>query len=291
MIPAVHRDGNQRRQARYTLTETKHGQVWGVCDTVDGLFGEPRRGTYELFGWVPEAVDVQGWIGSRVWLVPDDETPEPWLLKGTRRSLNLEDAVLEIRDDLGELLSERPLWTRVGVWRPSFYGADSGADLIDLEVDRESFAPVPEHARTVWERWLTGPPSGMASWADLDTRRRSSWLDLVQERRCRRPRRDRPTGHAYALDGRHITDVPGRYRALGEAVNGPGGCFGGCLAALDDCLRGTFGYTAPATLVRRNAATAHEHLSHVLTPDGRPYDLIAETLDVLAEGGMRVTFV
>lgn len=72
-------------------------------------------------------------------------------------------------------------------------------------------------------------------------------------------------------------------------MNGPGGYFGGCLDALTDCLRGTFGYTAPATLLRRDAATAREHLPRVLTPDGRPYDLIAEVLDVLAKGGMQVT--
>ncbi|MGR7001821.1 barstar family protein [Yinghuangia aomiensis] len=36
--------------------------------------------------------------------------------------------------------------------------------------------------------------------------------------------------------------------ALGETVNGPGGYFGGNLDALDDCLGGTFGYTAPGTL-------------------------------------------
>lgn len=164
------------------------------------------------------------------------------------------------------MLTERPLWTSVSAWRPSSYGAD----LIDLELDGESFAPVPEHARTVWERRLTGPPSGVGSWAGLDTRCRSSWLDLVRERGCRRPRRDRPAGHTYELDGQHVTDVPGLYPALGEAVNGPGGYLGGRPAALAECLRGTFGYTGPATLLWRNAATAHEHLSPVLAPDGRP---------------------
>lgn len=77
--------------------------------------------------------------------------------------------------------------------------------------------------------------------------------------------------------------------ALGEAVNGPGGYFGGCLAALDDCLRGTFGYTAPATLLWRDAATAREHLSRTLALDGRPYNLFSGLLDVLAEGGMHGT--
>ncbi|SDL00148.1 Barstar (barnase inhibitor) [Streptomyces indicus] len=68
-----------------------------------------------------------------------------------------------------------------------------------------------------------------------------------------------------------------------------GGYFGGCLAALDDCLRGDFGYTAPATLLWRDAATARKHLSHALTPDGQPYDLFAAALEALAEGGMDVT--
>ncbi|WP_043664997.1 barstar family protein [Streptomyces xylophagus] len=346
MISTVHEDKDHRRQGRYALTETAHGQVWGVCDAVEGLFGEPSGG-----------------LGSnRVWLVRDDETLEPWpledtesvgrlrcadsliltglddyegppegyrgpvrvhnerqwlgscrefarilpqervapplvlrglaqgdalraaLSKNTRRSLNLEEAALEIRDDHGELLTDRLLNARVRAWRPSSYGAD----LIDLELDGELFEPVPDYARTIWKRWLAGPPISFGAWAGLDTRHRWVWLDLVQERGFRRSRGDRPAGHAYELDGRHVTDVPGLYLALGEAVNGPGGYFGGCLAAVDDCLRGTFGYTAPATLLWRNAATAHEYLSHVLTPAGRPYDLFAEALDTLAEGGVRV---
>ncbi|WKX68662.1 barstar family protein [Streptomyces sp. XD-27] len=359
----MHEDREHGGQARYALTETEHGHVWGVCAEADGLFGELRRGTYELFGWVPEGAEVRGWAGSRVWLVPEDVALGPWLLedaeslgrppgadglvltglddyegppeghrgsvrvhdghrwlgscrefarvvppeqvalplvlrglaqseelrralmKGTRRALDLEEASLEIRDDRGEPLTERLLRATIRAWHPSVLGAD----LIDLELDGRLFTPVPEHARPIWERWLVGPPDEPGAWAGLDTRQRGTWLDLVQERACRRAHRDRPAGHAYELDGRHITDVPGLYLALGEAVNGPGGYFGGCLDALDDCLRGTFGYTAPATLLWRNAATAREHLSRALTPDGRPYDLFAEVLDVLAEGGMRVT--
>lgn len=363
MITTVREDWDHRRHGRYTLTETEHGHVLGVCAAVDGFFGEPQRGTYELFGWVPEDAQVRGWVGSRVWLVPDDNAHEPWLLedaetpgqplgtdslvltglddyegppeghmghvrvhdghqwlgscreftrvlpaeptapplvlrglaqgdplraalgKGTRRALDLEEAALEIQDDQGEPLTDRLLWTKVRSWHPSSYGTD----LIDLELDGELFTPVPEYARPIWEQWLAGPPDTLGAWADLDTRRRGAWLDLVRERACRRSHRDRPIGHAYELDGRHITDEPGLYLALGEAVNGPGGYFGGCLAALDDCLRGTFGYTAPATLLWWNAVTAREHLSQTLTPDGQPYDLFSEVLDALAEGGMHVT--
>lgn len=362
MIPTVREDMARGGHGRYRLTETEHGHVWGVCAAADGLFGEPRRGTYELFDWVPEGAGPHGWAGSRVWLVPDDEALGPWLLedaevpgrpgtdhlvltglddyegppeghggrvrvhderrwlgscrefarvlppgrlppplvlrglapgarlgaaltKGTRRALDLEQAALEIQDDQGGPLVERLLWARVTAWRPSC----RGTDLIDLELDGYFFAPVPEHARPVWERWLAGPPDTPGAWAGLDTRRRGAWLDIVRERARWRTDPDRPAGHAYELDGRHVTDEPSLYLALGEAVNGPGGYFGGCPAALADCLGGTFGHTPPATLLWRDAATAREHLSRALTPDGRPYDLFATALEILAEGGIRVT--
>lgn len=359
----VQEDGKQRGHGRYALTSTEDDHVWGVCAAVDGLFGEPRRGTYELFGWTPEDVEVRGRLGGQVWLVPDDEAHEPWLLedtespgrargtdslvltglddyegppeghrgrvrvhdghhwlgscreftrvlppertagplvlrglvpsdrlraalrKGTRRALDLEQVALEIRDDRGELLTERLLWTKVDTWHPSSHGPD----LIDLALDAEHFTPVPEHARPLWEQWLTGPPVTPGTWTRLDTRSRAAWLDLVRDRACRRTHADRPSGRSYALDGRHITDEPGLYLALGEAVNGPGGYFGGCLGALDDCLRGNFGYTAPATLLWRGSATASEHLSRTLTADGHPYDLYAAALDALAEGGLHIT--
>ncbi|MFD0532212.1 barstar family protein [Kitasatospora arboriphila] len=363
----MHEDGNHRLLTRHTAAGPEHGPAWGVCAEVDGLFGEPRRATYELFGWAPQA-EVRGWIGSRVWLVPEDETLDPWLvedaecpgrpaadslvltglddhlgppeghrgrvrvhdgqrwlgscreftrvlpadrpapplvlrgllpgdllraapMKGTRKALDLEQAALEIRDDHGDPFTDLPLRTRIIAWYPSAYGAD----LVDLELDGTDFTPVPVHARPVLERWLAGPPDAPGAWAGLDTRRREVWLDVVRDRSCRRVRPDLPAyrtyeldGRTYELDGRHVTDEAGLHLALGEAVNGPGGYFGGCLDALVDCLRGTFGHTAPATLVWREAATAREHLSRRLAWDGRPRDLFAQVLDVLARGGVRV---
>ncbi|MEV0489957.1 barstar family protein [Streptomyces atratus] len=363
MIPIVHENRQHRGQGRYRLTDTGSGHLWGVCAEAEGLFREPRRGTYELFGWVPDEAEVRGWVGSRVWLVPEDRTLDAWLLEdaeslgghpgtdglvltglddyegppeghrapvrlhdgyrwlgscrefarvlppghaepplvlrglapgdrlrraltsGTRRTLDLAEAWLEIRDDRGEPLTDRLLRPTVRSWRSS----SRRPDLIDLELDGE-LAPVPGYAQPIWERWLSGPPDAPGAWAGLDTRQRGAWLDLVRERGCRLEHQDQPTGHAYELEGQHITDEPGLYLALGEAVNGPGGYFGGCLDALVDCLRGNFGYTAPATLLWRDAVTAREHLSRVLAPEGEPYDLVATVLEVLAEGGMRVTF-
>ena len=325
MIPTMHEGRDHRGQGRYTLTDTVDGHVWGSCAEVGGLFGEPRRGTYELFGWVPDGAEVRGWVGSRMWLVPEGETLDAWLLEdaeslgrypgtdslvftglddyegppeghrapvrlhdgyrwlgscqeitrvlppahtapplvlrglapsdrlrralatGTRRALDLEEARLEIRDDRGEALTDRLLRPKVRTWSPSSHGTD----LIDLELDAEHYTPVPGYARPIWKRWLVGPPNASGAWAGLDTRQREAWLDLVRERGCRLEYRHRPGGHDYELDGRHITDEPGLYLALGEAVNGPGGYFGGCLAALVDCLRGNFGSHLP-----RNAALA-----------------------------------
>ncbi|MFJ5730748.1 barstar family protein [Streptomyces paradoxus] len=364
MMHTVRKDRGQGGRGRYALTESEHGHVWGVCSEVEGLFREPRRATYEFFGWVPDGAEVRGWVGCRVWLVPEDTTTDPWLLedaespgprprtdalllkgmddymgppeghrapvrlhdgyrwlgscreftrvlpeeqaapsvvlrglspgdrlrqalaKGSRRALDLDEAWLEIRDDSGEPLTDRLLRPKVRAWRPS----SLGPDLIDLELDEELDRPVPGYARPVWDRWLAGPPEGPNAWAGLDTRQREAWLELVRERGCRLEHQDRPAGQLYELDGRHITDEPGLFLALGEAVNGPGGYFGGCVAALADCLRGNFGYTAPATLLWRNFAPAREYLSQVLTADGEPYDLVAAVLEVLAEGRMRVAW-
>lgn len=48
MIPGVHGDENALGFARYTLTRTEDGHVWGVCAEAEGLFGESQRGTYEF---------------------------------------------------------------------------------------------------------------------------------------------------------------------------------------------------------------------------------------------------
>lgn len=389
--------------AMHALTRTEDDHVWGVCPTVEGLYGDPERGTYELRGWVPDGAGArEGWLGESVWLVPADdergrspwehpEHPEPagyrehdaWLLtdaeavrvtgdlvltgeddhmgppeshrgpvrlhdgrrwlgsceeftrvqpaprprpplvlrglvpgerlraaleKGTRRALELEQVELELRDRRGEPLTGRLMWGRVAGWRPSALGSEPTdqthqldqtdqtdlidlidlIDQIDLELDGTFHHPVPAWARPVWERWLTGPPEEPAAWAGLDTRLRGAWHDLVRERAGHRTFQDRPAGSTYELDGRYVTDEPGFWLALGEAVNGPGGYFGGNFGALHDCLGGFFGFTAPGTLVWRDSAVARTHLSRRLSPEGEPYDFFASILSALTEDGMRV---
>ncbi|MFI5531855.1 barstar family protein [Kitasatospora sp. NPDC051853] len=207
------------------------------------------------------------------------------LAKGTRRSLYLDEAYLEIRDDHGDLLTHRLMWPTVTAWHPS----SAGAGLIDLELDAGPFEPLPDHARPLLERWLAGPPDAPGAWVDLNPRDRQAWLDLVREHGCCTDHHPRPPGQAYELDGRHITDAASLYLALGEAVNGPGGYFGANTAAVDDCLCGSFGHTSPATLLWRHSATAREHLSAELDSDGGQYDLFAVILEIMARHRVTVT--
>jgi hypothetical protein len=81
MILSVDDNGDHPGHGRYALTETAQNHLWGECVAVDGFFGEPQRGMYELFGWVSEGIEVRDWAGSRLWLVPDGEGLESWLLE------------------------------------------------------------------------------------------------------------------------------------------------------------------------------------------------------------------
>jgi hypothetical protein len=83
-------------------------------------------------------------------------------------------------------------------------------------------------------------------------RRHKHQLKRIREKWCRRPRSKRPvidrTSITVILDGSRVLDIPTFHIALGEAVNGPGGYYGGDLGALDDCLRGRFGLIPPFVL-------------------------------------------
>lgn len=105
--------------AMHALTRTEDDHVWGVCPTVEGLYGDPERGTYELRGWVPDGAGArEGWLGESVWLVPADdergrspwehpEHPEPagyrehdaWLLTDAEAVRVTGDLVLTGEDD------------------------------------------------------------------------------------------------------------------------------------------------------------------------------------------------
>ena len=90
---------------------------------------------------------------------------------------------------------------------------------------------------------------------------RFAQLQAVRESWCRDARDvvDR-TDATIELDGRELVDIPSFFLALGRAVNGPDGYFGGCLDALSDCLNGGFGLVAPFTLQIHYADSARNSL-------------------------------
>lgn len=68
--------------ASLALIREEDRHVWGTCAEAEGFFGEPECESYELRGWVPEpaGASADGWLGSRVWLVPEDPGADAWLL-------------------------------------------------------------------------------------------------------------------------------------------------------------------------------------------------------------------
>ncbi len=90
---------------------------------------------------------------------------------------------------------------------------------------------------------------------------RYSQLQVVRESWCRNAHEvhDR-SDVTIELDGRELVDIPSFFLALGRAVNGLDGYYGGCLDAISDCLTGGFGLVAPFTLKIHNAESARNSL-------------------------------
>ncbi|MCO1575107.1 barstar family protein [Crossiella sp. SN42] len=134
-----------------------------------------------------------------------------------------------------------------------------GAGLLDVTVSRDSGVPLPTSALDILEHWPAGPPDRPNLWVGYDEDLRYEWIDAANgHHRSGAP--NRPAGATYELDGRFVTDIAGFYCALGEAINGPGGYFGGNFDALHDCLSDGYGARTPFRLVWRDSAVARAHL-------------------------------
>lgn len=113
-------------------------------------------------------------------------------------------------------------------------------------VDRTG-ARSPNGAQEIQNLWHTGRPTRPNLWSGYDRALRNEWCRAaVTHQRHDLP--DRPAEGTYDLDGRYVTDPEGFYCALGEAINGPGGCFGWNDKALYVCLRGQWGAACPFCL-------------------------------------------
>lgn len=126
-------------------------------------------------------------------------------------------------------------------------------------------------AGQVWARWRPGPPSAPGQWVAGGTPEREAWLEVARNYTGRRVTNPVPVPVA----GEHVTDRPGMYLAIAEAVVGPGGYLGANLDGLHDCLRTV---DTPFDLVWRHSGVATAAV-------GTPVD---DVVAVLTEAGVRV---
>lgn len=166
-------------------------------------------------------------------------------------------------------------------WIPS----SRGRGRIDLTLEPWSERP-PTAAPEVWDLWWQGRPSGPGLWARCGFEGRAFWLRTALDNHIY-GEPDDPPASTYHLDGRHITDEPGFFCALGEAVNGPGGYFGRGCDALSDCLDGRWGAEPPFTLVWHDAEIARSCLGVTPHAGHRP-PTFEELLACFAEKGIDV---
>ncbi|KOG44873.1 Barstar domain containing protein [Streptomyces virginiae] len=164
-----------------------------------------------------------------------------------------------------------------------------GVGLVDLTVTLlcENALPGAERA---WDLLRTGRLNQTGMWHDLAPADRKAWLSVALWSRgyqCR-GKPDAPAGQVFTLNGRHIVDKDSFYCAIGEAINGPGGYFGWNLDALDDCLFGGWGATAPFTLHWDSSAEARARLVERLPVGDREVALFDLLLEIFEKRGVSV---
>ncbi|MFF3085879.1 barstar family protein [Streptomyces nojiriensis] len=164
-----------------------------------------------------------------------------------------------------------------------------GAGLVDLTVTlwcENALAG----AERVWDLIRAGHLTRTGMWHDLAPEDRHAWLSVALWSReyQRQGRPDTLAGQVFTLDGRHIVDRDSFYCAIGEAINGPGGYFGWNLDALDDCLSGGWGATAPFTLHWDSSAEAKARLAERVPAGHGEVSLFDLILEILEERGVSV---
>ncbi|MGW4898489.1 barstar family protein [Kitasatospora sp. NPDC004240] len=243
----------------------------GSCLSIDGLSApRPRRQIQplHLIGCEPAEPLLAELRSPRL---KDDQVIALWAL-----------------DRNGRRMTRYDLYLRPGDVRPSVLGGtliditvpdpSGGAHRLPWLADRPTLA-----ARRVWDVWYDGVPARPNQWAPFDENGRKEWLHL-----CRigpyGPGVGR-SGGTYHLDGRHATDRSGLLLALGEALIGPGGTYGGDLDSVDDHLGGGPSVFAPFTLVWHHADIARAAFEGDPDPRGSYFE---RTVDLLKDSDVTV---
>jgi hypothetical protein len=141
-------------------------------------------------------------------------------------------------------------------------------------------------AEGLWNEWASARPATKNLWAMLPLEGREAWLEVAGISQHANPRSILP-GPLLKLDGTYAAEPFSFLCAIGEAARGPGGFFGGNLAALEDYSQG-FRAAGVNTLVWVNHQVAHPGLDRVFEADelGRSYgDFV---LEIMALAGIEV---
>ncbi|MET9059583.1 barstar family protein [Streptomyces antibioticus] len=150
-------------------------------------------------------------------------------------------------------------------------------------------SPPEAGAYEIWKTWSRRAPTAVNGWVSFPVGRREGWTEVARMYQGS-PRKVNPRLDRYILDGANIGDLASFYCAIGEAMNGPGGYYGGNLTALDDCLLGGFGPAAPFRLVWEHSGVAVAALGGL--PTYLPGSSVLDTIvDCLERRGVTVEFV
>ncbi|PWK63926.1 barstar (barnase inhibitor) [Streptomyces sp. CG 926] len=250
---------------RFALAEEDYrGGPVGECRSVDGLLA-PRK--------VRPDIPLQ--------LIGCEPGERLLAALGNPQARAQEWGVLVALDRFGREM--RSHWVRMEIAKVS--ASALGGSLVDITLadggddDRPSLG-----ARRIWETWYQGFPTMPNQWASLDTRGRAEWLDLTRPHPGDEPDR---TGGTHHLEGQFVTDKPGLYCALGEALIGPGRWFERGLEDLNDCLGGRRGVLGPFTLIWHDADVARDALNFTLEPGGK-LTYFEESVRLLESRGVTV---
>ncbi|MGV9880604.1 barstar family protein [Streptomyces sp. NPDC003006] len=243
--------------AAYDPEAPEYDDIWALCADAEHLFADQLPGRAD----VPECCDG-----------PSEALAEPPVrLLGCSPRGALRDALEAGKGELGHgkvlrlggmgQTLQHAIEGEVVAWIPSA----RGRGLVDLALDPWTVRP-PRAAGEVWDVWGDGRPSEPNLWARHGTEGRTHWLAVAREA-VGRHRPGAGPGATYHLDGRHITDEPAFYCALGEAVKGPGGYVGRDLRTLAD---GLGALPPPLTLVWHDTNIARTCLGVTPRTDIRP---------------------
>jgi hypothetical protein len=251
----------------FAIADASNANKWLLCHAIEGIYSsdgiDPGRVTIRL--------DRCSIVDDSLQLCTSEEV-------GSR---NLGDADLEVLDSSGDILDSIYL---ENVVITHCRASEQDSDLFDITAIATIDDIVGGELRSIWQAWSHGRPQQRNLWIRYSSAGRRDWLRVARSHHPMLEGALYPQGLTYEIEGAHISNAPGFYCALGEAINGPGGYFGTGPDSLSDCLLGDFGARTPFTLVWRDPEPARASMGSL--PGGE--DHFEVILEILAGRGVTV---